>query len=412
MNDRGRGRTRFGTLDSLQESALSIVRYPARSLLTAIGTLLGTLAFVATVGLTGTVSHQVSSSFDIRRATTITATDPSIATPSGTDGPETSLTSGTPQWTSSEALARADSIAGIDAVGARSTLQSLTVSRPPFGDISVTTSVMGFDSGALDALGIHLVSGRSMDAGNQQRHDRVALVSSAVADKIEMGITGTSIEIRGVPFTVLGIYDDAQRDPSALAAVIVPFETLEEILLVGDAPAYGVLASTMPGAARQAGDQLPYALHPEEPELLKVVAPPDSTTLRQEVERGVVQLSLLASLIALVSGAVSIGNATTAATLQRTAEIGLRRALGASRIHIFRQLMGETIALGTLGGVIGTVLGIGVVVGVALMNNWTPLLDPMILLLSVFSGAATGLVAGIAPAIRATRVSPATALTL
>jgi len=96
--------------------------------------------------------------------------------------------------------------------------------------------------------------------------------------------------------------------------------------------------------------------------------------------------------------------------LERRSEIGVRRALGARRRHIASQFLTESATLGTLGGILGTSLGILVVVFVSAQRDWTTTLDPRLTIPAPIIGAVTGLLAGLQPSWRAARITPATAL--
>jgi putative ABC transport system permease protein len=96
--------------------------------------------------------------------------------------------------------------------------------------------------------------------------------------------------------------------------------------------------------------------------------------------------------------------------MERTGEIGLRRALGARRRHIAAQFLGESAAIGLVGGVVGASVGVVIVVSVSAMKGWTPVLDTWMPLTAPLAGAFVGLVAGLYPAIRAARLEPVEAL--
>jgi ABC-type antimicrobial peptide transport system permease subunit len=96
--------------------------------------------------------------------------------------------------------------------------------------------------------------------------------------------------------------------------------------------------------------------------------------------------------------------------MERTGEIGLRRAMGATRRHIATQFLLESATMGAVGGVLGASAGMLVVVGVAFYQTWTPVIGPWIPLLAPVVGGATGLLAGLYPALRAAGLEPVEAL--
>jgi putative ABC transport system permease protein len=96
--------------------------------------------------------------------------------------------------------------------------------------------------------------------------------------------------------------------------------------------------------------------------------------------------------------------------MERTAEIGLRRALGARRHHIAAQFLLESMVIGLLGGIIGASTGILAVVAISVARQWTPVVDVALAAASPLIGAVVGLLAGLYPAIRAARMQPVDAL--
>jgi putative ABC transport system permease protein len=101
---------------------------------------------------------------------------------------------------------------------------------------------------------------------------------------------------------------------------------------------------------------------------------------------------------------------TLVTVMERVGEIGLRRALGASRRQVAGQFLLESTTIGLLGGIVGAALGIAVVVCVAAVKEWTPVLDLRLALGAPLAGALVGLVAGLYPSLRAARMEPVDAL--
>jgi putative ABC transport system permease protein len=383
--------------DLLRESWLSVVRFPGRSLLTALGTLLAAAAFVSTLGLISTLSQQVSASFDVRRATEVVVQpeDPTLDR----------------HWQHPDSLDRLRHLSGVVAAGPRVTLAERPVRRlVSFVHSGPSARIMGADPQALRVLAPHLLEGRLFTPFDETSAARLVLLPRGLADELGLHRTQAAVFIDDQAYTVAGIYDSVLRRPEALHAVIMPFATANRLAATTPDAERDILIETSPGAAQLIGHQAPLALHPTAPTALRSIAPPDPRTLRREIESDLTRSTLLISAISLIIGTVSIGNAATASISARRAEIGLRRAVGARPTHIFAQLLCETALLGTLSGLLGSLLGLCVTSAVSLWNSWTPILDPHQALLATTTCAAAGLLAGLIPALRATHVQPVTAL--
>jgi putative ABC transport system permease protein len=407
----GLGGARLRLRDLAKEAFLSISGHPARSLLTTIGTVLGAAAFVSTLGISSTLAQQVSQAFDMRRAVEV------VIQPlgAGDEAPNSAAAANTPPWQSAERLSTLRGLNGVVDAGARLTLAESTVRRSA-SDTSTgaRAKVIGADPGALRVMEPHVVLGRSFDEYHEGAAARVGMLPRGLADQLGIDRVGVAVFLNGQGYTVIGIFDDVQRRPDALASMIVPFSVATDLAAhpAADAepPTRDVVIETKPGAAQLIGDQAPLALLPTAPQSLQAQVPPDPKTLRRQVEDSVTRLSLILSIVALAIGTVSIGNAATAGIAARTPEIGLRRAVGARPHHVFAQLVGETTLLGTVGGLLGALLGLVITVCVALANGWTPVTDLGTALLASAGGALAGLLAGLVPAFLAMRIQPVAAL--
>ncbi|MEU5908495.1 ABC transporter permease [Micromonospora sp. NPDC047527] len=390
----------MGLIDWAREATLSVMRHPGRALMTAVGTVLGAVAFVATLGISSTISQQVSSSFDIRRATEVVVSPQS----KGLDI----------RWQDAESLTRLRGLNGVVDAGSRISLGEQPIARG-LGAPTSPFAVFGVDPGALAAIEPRLTVGRSFDAFHESRGANVVLLSQPVADSLGITRVGAAVFIHDRAFTVMGIFYDVGRRQDSLTGALMPASTAEILLEsyrqgAEEDANREVLIRTSPGAAQLIGSQAATALHPESPQDLRVVAPPDPRQLRREVEGNVALSTVLLSIVALAVGAVTIANAAAASVTTRVAEIGLRRALGARPSHIFAQLVGETTVLGTIGGAVGVLIGVATVATVSIVNRWSPVLDMRAAMIAVAASAATGLVAGLWPAARAIRIQPVSAL--
>nr|WP_240647043.1 ABC transporter permease [Streptomyces globisporus] len=391
----------------LSEAVAGILQRPARSALTALGTVLGIGAFVAVLGLTATTSSQIDGRFNALTATEVTVEDVGASDGSaiGVSFPE-------------DAAARIERLNGVSHAGVYwpvSLPEGDSVRASPVGATvgEEETQVAAAGPGVLRAAQPTLKEGRLFDAYHEREAVPVAVVGSGMAARL--GIT--TLESRPVvfigdrPFTVIGIMGDVRRKADLLLSVVVPATiAAQEWGEPGTGTPARMLNSTRLGAAAQVADQAPLALDPAHPERFKAVPPPDPKALRDTVGSDLNQLFLLLAVVCLVIGAVGIANTTLVAVLERTGEIGLRRTLGARGRHITSQFLAESAALGALGGLVGTALGTLTVVAVAMARQWTPVVHPATLLAAPLIGLVTGLLAGGYPAWRASRIEPAEAL--
>ncbi|WP_432102819.1 ABC transporter permease [Streptomyces sp. bgisy091] len=391
----------------MAEAVAGMLQRPARSALTTLGTVLGIGAFVAVLGLTATTSSQVDSRFDALTATEVTVEDVGAA-----DGSFTGMSF------PSDASDRIEALNGVTHAGVYwpvGLTDSERVRSSPVG-ASVTeqeSQVVAATPGVLEAVRPTLRAGRLYDDYHERGAVPVAVVGSGMARRL--GIT--TLESRPVvfigerPFTVIGIIAEVRRKEDLLLSVVIPGRTAKEAWGEpgAEAPAR-MLVSTELGAAAQIADEAPLALDPAHPDRFKSVPPPDPRTLRTTVGADLNQLFLLLAAVCLIIGAVGIANTTLVAVLERTGEIGLRRALGARGRHITGQFLAESAALGVLGGLVGTAAGALTVVSVAVARQWTPVVHPATLVAAPLIGLMTGLLAGAYPAWRASRVEPAEAL--
>jgi putative ABC transport system permease protein len=389
---------RLRVSDLIRESALSVLRHPGRSLVTVIGTILGAAAYVSTLGLGATMHGQVSSTFDARRATEVVVR------------PEDSKLD--PSWTQ-DAAGRLRRLNGVVHAGRRISLGERQIRRTIDTDqIGVGAPVIGADAGALRVMDPTFTVGRLFDQFHDTHNAPVVLLSTTVANQLGINRVDVAVFIDGRAYTVMGIYRDVARREEAMAAVIVPY-TLGATL-AGDtadtAVTHDMLIETVPGAAQIIGRQAPLAIRPEAPDELRAIAPPDPRTLRREVEGDLTRTTLILSVVALLIGTVSIGNAATAAIAARAPEIGLRRAVGGRTRHIFLQLVTETSMLGAIGGAVGALLGVLTVSVIALANTWVPVIDLRSALQACAASTTAGLLTGLIPAARAMRIPPVQAL--
>jgi hypothetical protein len=392
--------------DLLGEALASLTARPGRAVLTALGTVMGVAALVATLGLSKTAGNQIVGRFDALAATDIVVTPKAAAAGRATSG------AGLP-W---DAEARVARLNGVVAAGTLSDvdLRGDLIRSVPVNDPVAQTEfqlpVKAASPGLFQAVRAHLATGRLPDAGHSARADRVAVVGANVAEQLHVTRIDNqpAIFLGDRLYVVVGVISGVARQSSLLGSIVIPEGTAGRDFGLG-APG-SVQVETRIGAASLIAGQLPLALSPTDPTLLKVTAPPEPRRVRAGVQSDLNALFLLLGAVSLLIGAVGIANVTLVSVLERVGEIGLRRSLGAARRHIAGQFLLESTTLGLLGGILGAALGTLVVVGVAASRTWTPVLEPWVPLGAPLLGGTIGLLSGIYPSARAAAMEPVEAL--
>jgi putative ABC transport system permease protein len=399
---------RFGLRDLLAEAAAGIGARPGRLLLTILGTVLGIASVVVTVGLAQTASGQINKQFDAVAATQALAKP---ETSSSWTGSERTL--GTLPW---DAPARAERLAGVEAAGTFSTIDigDAEITAVPVHDPSAARApspdVIATSPEALDAIGGRVVQGRYFDAGHDARADRVVVLGVNAAQRL--GVVRVdrqpSIFIGDRAYQVIGIVDDVVRRTDVLGGVLMPEGTARADF--GLSAPDELHLNLAVGAGPVVAGQLATALDPNAPETIDVKTPPATSKVQASVQADVNQIFLALGGVALLIGGVGIANVTLLSVLERVGEIGLRRALGATRRDIGTQFMVESVVVGLLGGMLGAALGVAVVVGVSAAQEWTPILDLRMVGVSALAGGFIGLLAGLYPSLKAASIEPIAAL--
>jgi macrolide transport system ATP-binding/permease protein len=209
-------------------------------------------------------------------------------------------------------------------------------------------------------------------------------------------------------FLVIGILRDVVRRPELLGSAIIPAGTARQLFrLLGPEL---VVVETKIGAASLIATQAQMALRPDDPRTLRVQLPLEPRRVREDVQTDLNVMFLLLGGLSLAVGALGIANITLVGVMERTAEIGLRRAIGATRRHIAAQFLLESASMGVVGGLLGASAGVLIVVAVSAYQVWTPVLDPLAPVLAPAIGGTIGLLSGVYPALRAARLEPAEAV--
>ncbi len=394
--------SRFRLADLTSEAIAGLLQRPGRSALTVLGTVAGIGGFVAIVALSQTAAGQIGKDFNVQDATQVTVSDTGAR--STMDFPR-------------NADALADRIHGVLAAGVWWPVSfnnaAVGALPPSAGGAKFGLPVTAASPGALAASGAQLSAGVLFNQFHEDSAQEVAVLGKTAAAQLGISslVNEPAIFIGGQPFTVVGILAGDSRLPQLNLGVTVPESTA--LLLWGPPPSYNpaqMVIQTRLGAAQVVAAQAAVALRPDNPKLLTATAPVNPAELKSSVTASLNTVFLALAGIALIIGAVGIANTTLVAVLERSNEIGLRRALGARPRHIAIQFLAESTALGLFGGLVGACLGVLAAIAVTIAEHWTALLDARIVFAAPAAGAVIGLLAGLYPALRASTTEPADAL--
>ncbi len=397
--------SRITARDLMDEALSGIFARPGRMMLTVLGVVIGLAALVATIGLTRTAGNRIITQFDKLAATEIFI--------SAKPGPTTGIVD--PAAIPWDAPGRMQRLNGVAAAGAMSAvdvgedLVSASPIKDPLGQSAFKLSVFAASPDLFRAVRGELKMGRLIDQGLSDRAERVAVLGPDAAERL--GIMDLkalpAISIGDAIYLVIGVLRDVLRKPDLLGAVIIPEGAARrDYALQGPGI---IVVETNIGAANLIAMQAPVALRPHEPEGLKLEVPQEPARVRDEVQSDIDVMFLMLGGLSLIVGALGIANITLVGVMERTGEIGLRRAIGATRGHIATQFLLESAFMGVVGGVIGASVGVLIVVGVSAYQVWTPVLDPLAPLLAPIVGGIIGLLSGLYPALRAANLEPAEA---
>jgi putative ABC transport system permease protein len=279
--------------------------------------------------------------------------------------------------------------------------------------ISVVATTLGLPAVA----GTSLAQGQFLNAATARQP--VAVLGAVTArlmgiDRIRPGmriwINGqTGSQTGGQWFYVTGILNPAIYDSGLDSAVLVGFPAAHEYLHSDGHPSQIYLRAS-DGRVRAVDALLGAQANPEHPSQVNVSQPSDALTARADAEGALDTLFLGLGAVALLVGAIGVANIMVISVLERRSEIGLRRALGATRGQIRTQFLAEAVLLSLAGGAVGVMAGAGATAVYARGHGEAIAIPPQAWAGGLAAAVIIGALAGLLPAIRAARLSPAQAL--
>jgi len=260
-------------------------------------------------------------------------------------------------------------------------------------------------------VGAGIASGTFLNPATD-RYPAVVLGVEA-ADRLGVGAAGAEqrVYLGGQWFTVVGVLQRVPLAPELDTAALVGWPVAQTGLGF-DGYATTVYTRARDDSVATVQSVLAATANPENPNEVSVSRPSDALAAKQATDQTLGGLLLGLGAVALLVGGVGVANTMVISVLERRAEIGLRRSLGATRGQVRVQFLTESLLLSALGGLGGVLLGVVVTVSYAAYQGWPSVVPVWASAGGVVATMVIGVVAGLYPAVRASRLSPTEALAL
>jgi putative ABC transport system permease protein len=398
---------RLGLKDGLRVASVGLRARRLRAALSALGIAIGTAAIVAVLGLSS--SSQAGLLAEIDRLGTNMLT---LEAGQSLTGQEAQLPREAPGRIT--LLDHVEQVAHTALIRSKNVYRSRLIPPTNTGGLQVRTAGLNL----LSVLNTGVARGVWLNPGTAR--EPVAVLGSVAAQRlgIDRVFPDQRIWLGGQWFNVAGVLDSSPLEPDINNSALIGYPAAQKYLgytslvqgerKAGPPSSIYVRANTDHVIEVQA--LLAPTANPQAPDEVNVSQPSDALTARAAAAAAFDSLFLGLGIVALIVGAVGVANIMIISVLERRSEIGLRRALGATKSQIRTQFLGESILLAAIGGIVGVLAGAIATVIYASSKNWDIVIPVEAWTGGIASAILIGAFAGLMPAVRASRLPPTVAL--
>ncbi|MGH7762683.1 MAG: ABC transporter permease [Candidatus Dormibacteraceae bacterium] len=396
-------------LKTIETGLRSLLGHRLRSVLTTLGILFGVAAVIATVGIGQASSDSVTARIT-SLGTNLLTISPGSTVSAGVFGGAGSANTLT--MSDVQGLQDRQSAPDIAAVAPVSQGRASLI----LGSANWSTTVSGSTDGWLVANTRTMGSGTFLTAHDVATRGQVIILGSTTASNLGAGV-GDIVLVKQIPFQVIGVLasSGSQGFGNQDDLGVIPITTAQDELFGGSVQRIllsATSASTIGSAYLEANQILLQTHHLSDPSQADFTITTQTQVLStaQAVTQTLTILLASVAAISLLVGGIGVMNIMLVSVTERTSEIGLRKALGATPLDLFRQFVIEAGMLTALGGLLGVATGLAVGYIVPKAANIAVHITPLPVLVAVGVAVVVGLVFGVYPALRAARLAPIEAL--